>query len=112
MTSFRKEMQEARTAARKECSRRSPVAIGNGWELRYNTDSPTPADEGSGALPSNNAIRGALDFWVPEEFRKPGQVWIEGRFVGADSIFAYTFRDEFHEGNIEWWSVDIPEEWL
>lgn len=109
MTSFRQQMQESRTHARKLVLESCKVAIGTGWEIRFNANNPEIADSGMGTLPSNKTITSIIANHVPKEFHKSGQVWIEGRFNGADNLYAYTRYDEYHIDAAEWWDVNIPE---
>ena len=107
MKNLLREIKEAREEAKELTLKSDSCAFGQGWAIRQR-DSLGEVVElmsfDSGDPITLKAIKKVTDFHKPLK-----EVWIEGRFVGADSLNDYMNNEDYLD-NINYWEVDIPKE--
>ena len=109
MKNLLKEIKEAKKEAKELTLKSDSCAFGQGWAIRKRS-SLGEVEElmsfDSGDPITLKAIKEVTDFNKPLK-----EVWIEGRFVGADNLNDYINNmDDLADFNINYWEVDIPAE--
>lgn len=106
-----KRIKEQRAIARDTVLNVNKMAFSDGWELRrLAADGHTPVQLAAGeGVPSLTELKKHLTKIASED--TASNIWIEGRYEGFESPYAYRTRDyTSFDGMIEYWEVDIPAE--
>ena len=108
MKNLLQEIKEAKREAKDLTIKWNKFAFGQGWAIRQR-DSLGEVVElmsfDSGDPITLKAIKEVIDF----QHKPLKEVWIEGRFVGADSLNDYMDNEDYMD-NINYWEVDLPKE--
>ena len=110
MKNLLREIKEAREEAKELTLKSDSCAFGQGWSIRKRSSVGEVEElmsfDSSDSI-TLKAIKEVIDFNKPH-----AEVWIEGRFVGADNLNDYINNiDNLENGdNINYWEVDIPAE--
>ena len=105
MENLLREIKEAKREAKDLTLKWDKFAFGQGWAIRHDLDKSEELMSFEAGCPITlKAIKEVTDFHKPLK-----DVWIEGRFVGADSLHDYMNNEDYMD-NINYWEVDIPKE--
>ena len=109
MKNLLKEIKEAKKEAKELTLKSDSCAFGQGWAIRQR-DSLGEVVELTAANANIPITLKAIKEVVGSN-KSHAEMWIEGRFVGADNLNDYINNmDDLADFNINYWEVDIPKE--
>tara|TARA_B100000749_G_C18312629_1_gene417423 strand:- start:53 stop:391 length:339 start_codon:yes stop_codon:yes gene_type:complete len=104
------QIKEAKKEAKELTLKSDSCAFGQGWAIRQR-DSVGEVEELMAFNASDPITLKAIKEVVGSD-KAHAEMWIEGRFVGADNLNDYINNmDDLENGdNINYWEVNIPKE--
>ena len=108
MKNLLKEIKEAKKEAKNETLKYAKCAFGQGWAIIHRDNSGR--EEELASFESDEPITLKAIKEVTDSYRTltAKEVWIEGRFVGASSLYDYINNEDYID-NVNYWEVDLPK---
>ena len=109
MKNLLKEIKEAKKEAKNETLKYAKCAFGQGWAIIHRDN--LGREEELASFESGEPITLKAIKEVTDSYRTltAKEVWIEGRFVGASSLYDYINNEDYID-NVNYWEVDLLKE--